>query len=83
MRDLNARLQKLERAIRPPQQRKVRQFVIEGPKGLQVEAAEAFLRKCGHDLRDEDHNIIRIIIGAENGRPVDLRLKDITARYSR
>jgi hypothetical protein len=83
MRDLNARLQKLERAIRPQQHRKVRRFAIEGPKGLPVEAAEAFLRECGHDLRDEDHNIIRIIVGAENGQPIDLPLKDITARCGR
>jgi hypothetical protein len=34
-------------------------------------------------VRDEDFNLIRIVIGAEDGRPVDLPLKDITARCRR
>ena len=79
MRDLNARLRKLESAVRPPQHRKVRQFAIQGPKNLPEGAAEAFLRECGHDLKAEDHNIIRIMIAADR----DLPLKDITARCCR
>lgn len=75
MRDLNARLRKLESAIRPPQRRTVRKFAVEGPKNLLEGAAEAFLRECGHNLRDDDLNIIRIMVAP--GR--DLPLKDITA----
>ncbi|QEE37610.1 MULTISPECIES: hypothetical protein [unclassified Methylobacterium] len=76
---MNARLQKLESAIRPLRHRKVRQFAIEGPKGLPPGAAEAFLRECGHDLKDEDHNIVRIMVAADR----DLPLKDITTECYR
>ena len=79
MRDLNARLQKLESAIRPSQHRTVRHFAIEGPRDLPRDAAVAFLRECGHDIRDEDLNIIRIMVAP--GR--DLPLKDITAECYR
>ena len=79
MRDLNARLRKLESAIRPPQHRTVRHFAVEGPKDLPDGAAATFLRECGHDLRDEDLNIIRIMVAP--GR--DLPLKDITAECYR
>ena len=79
MRDLNARLRKLESAIRPPQHRKVRHFAIEGPRDLPEGAATAFLREFGHDIRDEDLNIFRVMVAA--GR--DLPLKDITAECYR
>ena len=83
MRSLNARLRKLESTIRAPERRKVVLWAIEGPKDLPEGAAATFLRECGHDLRDEDHNIIRVVVGAEDGRPVDLPLRDITARCGR
>lgn len=79
MRDLNARLRKLESAIRPPQRRTVRKFAVEGPKNLPEGAAEAFLRECGHDLNDADLNIIRVVIAPGD----DLPLRDVTAECSR
>lgn len=79
MRDLNARLQKLEIAIRPLPHRTVRHFAIEGPKEFPDEAAAVFLRECGYKLRDEDLNIIRIMVAP--GR--DLPLRDITAECYR
>lgn len=79
MRDLNARLRKLENASRPPQRRAVRKFVVEGPKNLPAGAAEAFLRECGHDLKDEDLNIIRVVIAPGP----DLPLRDVTAECYR
>lgn len=79
MRDLNARLHKLERAIRPSRHRTVRHFAIEGPKDLPREAAVTFLRACGHELHDDEDAIIRVMIAA--GR--DLPLKDITAECYR
>ncbi|TXM96797.1 hypothetical protein FV242_33030 [Methylobacterium sp. WL64] len=77
--DLDRRLLKLESATLGPQYRKVVCWAIEGPKDLPEGAAAAFLRECGHDLRDEDHNIIRIMVAADR----DLPLKDITARGCR
>jgi hypothetical protein len=79
MRDLNARLRKLESAIRPPRHRKIRHFAIEGPKDLPRDAAVAFLRECGHELHDDEDAIIRIMIAPG----YDLPLKDITARCYR
>ncbi|MCJ2137287.1 hypothetical protein MKK69_25120 [Methylobacterium sp. J-026] len=76
---MNARLQKLERAIRPPRHRTQRHFAIEGPKDLPRDAAVAFLRECGHDIRDDEGAIIRIMVAP--GR--DLPLKDITDRCGR
>lgn len=79
MRDLRKRVAKLESAIRTPEHRKVRQFAIEGPKNLPEGAAEAFLRECGHDILDEDRNIIRVMVSAHR----DLPLRDITPRCGR
>lgn len=83
MQNLRARLEKLETIARPPSRRKMVSWAIQGPVGLPEADAVAFLRECGHDVRDEDFNLIRIVIGAEDGRPVDLPLKDITARCRR
>lgn len=77
--NLSKRLAKLEKAIRPPRHRAVRHFAIEGPKGLPRDAAVAFLRECGHELRDDEDAIIRIMIAAGQ----DLPLKDITAECYR
>ncbi|MCJ2052796.1 hypothetical protein [Methylobacterium sp. J-070] len=69
----------METTIRPPQHRTVRHFAMEGPKDLPRDAAVAFLRECGHEIRDNEDAIIRIMIAA--GR--DLPLKDITAECYR
>lgn len=50
-----------------------RRYVAQGPVGFD---AYAFLRSCGHDVRD--HDIVLVIVGAEDGRPVDLPLADLT-----
>jgi hypothetical protein len=77
--DLSARLRKLEKAIRPPRRRMVVLWAIEGPRHLSDVAAAVFLRECGHNLRDEDHNIIRVMVATHR----DLPLKDITAECCR
>lgn len=78
--DLQKRIAKLESAALAPQHQKAVFWAIQGPHNMPEGAAVAFLRECGHDVRDEDHNIIRIVIGAKDGRPVDLPLKDLTAQ---
>ena len=83
MRNLTTRLAKLEEAAFSERPRAVRQFVIEGPADMPEGASIAFLRSCGHDVRDEDLNIVRVLIGAEDGRPVDLPLKDLTRELAR
>ena len=80
--DLDRRLGRLEGRIVRPQRRNVL-WAIQGPHNMPEGDAVAFLRSCGHDVRDEDHNLIRIMVGAENGRPVDLPLKDLTAECGR
>ena len=80
MNNLHKRLAKLELATAPPAiPRQTRLFLMEGPAGLPHEDAVAFLRLSGHEVRDEDFNIIRIAIGAENGQPINLPLRDRTA----
>lgn len=80
MQDLNKRLAKLEIASAPPcPPQSVRRFMIEAPASMSCAEAVAFLRTRGHDVREDDFNIIRHVIGAENGRPVDLPLKDRTS----
>ena len=81
--DLHRRLAKLEGATFNPLHRRRVLWAIEGPHNMPEGAAVAFLRECGHDVRDEDFNIIRVVVGAKDGRPVDLPMKDITARCSR
>ncbi|MCJ2136437.1 hypothetical protein MKK69_20680 [Methylobacterium sp. J-026] len=76
---LSKRLAKLESAICPPQHRTVRHFAIKGPKGLPRDAAVAFLRECGHDIRDDECAIIRVMVAPG----YDLPLKDITDRCGR
>lgn len=76
---LSKRLTKLEAETACPQHRKVVLWAIEGPKDLPEGASIAFLRQCGHDVRDEDLNIIRVMIAADR----DLPLRDITAECRR
>ena len=80
MNDLHKRLAKLEVATAPPAiPRQTRRFLMEGPAGLPPEDAVAFLRSCGHEVRDEDFNIIRVVTDAENGQSINLPLHDRTA----
>lgn len=73
------RIEKLERAGGPPEASKpVRRFIVQAPVDTPTEEIVAFLRGCGHDVCDENLNIIRKVIGSENGRPVDLELRDLT-----
>jgi len=83
--DLGRRLAKLEGVTRfnDPRLQKAVTWTIEGPHNLPDGGAVAFLWDCGHDVRDEDFNIIRVIVGAEDGRPVDLPLKDRTSGQPR
>ena len=79
MQSLHSRLTKLEGAAFSPMHRRRVLWAVQGPHNMPEGAAVAFLRECGHDVRDEDLNVIRIVVGAKDGRPVDLPLKDITA----
>lgn len=80
MQDLHKRLAKLEVASTPPgPPRHVRRFMIEAPTGTNGAEAVAFFRASGHEVRDTDLNIIRRVVGAENGRPFGLPLKDRTS----
>ncbi|MGU3661800.1 hypothetical protein [Methylobacterium fujisawaense] len=80
MQNLLTRLGRLETAIivKPPGP--VRRFVVQGPHGMSTEEATTFLREQGHDLGGNGINIIRVIVGAEGGRPTDLPLADLTPR---
>lgn len=51
----------------------VRRFLCSGPIGFD---AEGFLRSCGHEIAPGD--IIRVVVGAEDGKAVDLPLADLT-----
>ncbi|MCJ2049401.1 hypothetical protein [Methylobacterium sp. J-070] len=64
--------------VKPPGQ--VRRFVVQGPHGMSTDEATAFLQEQGHDLGTNGINIVRVIVGAEDGRPVDLPLSDLTPR---
>ena len=75
---LDKRLTKLETKTLGPQHRKVVLWAIEGPKDLPEGASIAFLRECGHDVRDQDLNIVRFMVAP--GR--DLPLKGITPESS-
>jgi hypothetical protein len=83
MQKLTSRLGRLEAAIFVKRSGQVRLFSVQGPVGLSCDDAIAFLREQGHYICDEDTNIVRIVIGAENGKPVDLPLADLTARQTR
>ncbi|MCJ2012678.1 hypothetical protein [Methylobacterium sp. J-076] len=79
MKDLGARIRKLEAAaFKVGPALAVRRFIVQGPAALPEADAFAFLREQGHDIRDTDLNIVRVVIGAEDGHPVDLPLKDLT-----
>lgn len=76
MQTLSKRLERLEAtAFRGPA-REARRFIIEGPAVLPEEASIAFLRACGHNIRDEDLNVVRLVISADPGEP--LPLHDLT-----
>ncbi|MEA1832570.1 hypothetical protein U8607_10805 [Methylobacterium durans] len=81
MQNLQKRLSRLEATARPKRRQRVCSFTLQGPNGLSEADAVAFLRECGHEVRDEDFNIIRTLVGADSRRPVDLPLKDLTHEY--
>lgn len=83
MQNLLTRLGRLETAIivKPPGP--VRRFVVQAPHGMAVDEVSDFLREQGHDLGGKGINIVRVIVGAEDGRPVDLPLADLTPRQSK
>ena len=80
MQNLLTRLGRLETAIivKPPGS--VRRFAVQGPHGMSTDEATSFLQERGHDLGRNGINIVRVIVGAEDGRPVDLPLADLTLR---
>ena len=79
MQHLRARLSRLEAtSLRAPSHR-IRRYVVDAPHGLPNEDVIAFLRSCGHEISDEAFSIIRTIVGAQNGKPVDLPMKDRTS----
>ncbi|SFV14562.1 hypothetical protein SAMN02799631_05905 [Methylobacterium sp. 174MFSha1.1] len=81
---IHRRLEKLEAtaALHSQPHRVARRFIIQGPHGMSHGDAVAFLREQGHQIRYQDLNIIRCVIGAEDGRPVDLPLEDLTPYQS-
>ncbi|TXM94810.1 hypothetical protein [Methylobacterium sp. WL116] len=83
MQNLLTRLGRLETAIivKPPSA--VRRFLVQGPHGLGAGDAAAFLRERGHHLDAKALNIIRVVVGTEDGRPTDLPLKDLTPEQLR
>ncbi|MCJ2105688.1 hypothetical protein MKK70_09945 [Methylobacterium sp. E-041] len=83
MQNLLTRLGRLETAIiaKPPSA--VRRFMVQGPHGLSAGDAATFLRERGHPLDAKALNIIRVVVGAEDGRPTDLPLKDLTPEQLR
>ena len=76
---LSKRLTKLESTALAPRHQSVRQFAIEGPVNMPIDASIEFLRECGHDVRDEDLNIVRVFVAPDR----DLPLRDVTERYGR
>ncbi|XYD12623.1 hypothetical protein R1A27_34640 (plasmid) [Methylobacterium sp. NMS12] len=82
MQNLLARLGRLETAIVVKPTGPVRRFVVQGPHGMSTDEATAFLREQGHDLGGNGINLIRLVVGAEDGRPVDLPLADLTPRQA-
>ena len=81
MQNLITRLGRLEgRITLKSRDLPVRRFMVQGPRGLSGDDAAAFLREQGHDLNTGAFNIIRLVVGAEDGRPVDLPLADLTPR---
>lgn len=71
--NLTTRLAKLESITFSAHHSVVQQFAIEGPADLPDEAASAFLKECGHEVRDKD--FVLVFIGVDQ----DLPLKDVTA----
>jgi hypothetical protein len=82
MQNLHTRLARLEDAISVLQRQEAHQFAIEGPANMPSGAAFTYLRECGHDVPETGLNIVRVFIDAEDGRPVDLPLNDLTREQS-
>ena len=82
MQNLHARLARLEDATSVLQRHEAHQFAIEGPVNMPAGAAFTYLRECGHDVLETGLNIVRVFIDAEDGRPVDLPLNDLTREQS-
>ena len=82
MTNLLTRLGRLEDRITltEPQRWSVHRFMIQGPHGMSPDQIDDFLRDQGHDLGGVSRNVVRVIVGAEDGRPVDLSLADLTPR---
>lgn len=76
MSHLLTRLARLE-AQRANQPVPFQVFAFEGPFTVAEGEAETFLRSCGHDIGQ--NMILRHIVGAESGTPVDLPWRDCTA----
>ena len=75
---LRNRIEKLEgHPLLMARKGRPRTFTAQGPVGFD---ARAFLRECGHDVRDGD--IVRVIVGCENAKPVDLPLADLTREFA-
>ncbi|ACA15355.1 hypothetical protein M446_0801 [Methylobacterium sp. 4-46] len=75
MSQLKTRLSRLEaqRAARPVP---FGVYAFEGPLNIAEDEAAAFLRSCGHNLGQ--HVILRQVVAAESGEPVDLPWRDLT-----
>lgn len=82
MQNLHARLARLEDATSSLQRQEVHQFAIEGPANMPAGAAFTYLRECGHGVPETGLNIVRVFIDAEDGKPVDLPLQDLTREQS-
>lgn len=80
MQNLLVRLGRLETAIIVKPAGPVHRFVVQGPHGMSTDEATAFLREQGYDLSGNGINLIRLLVGAEDGRPIDLPLADLTPR---
>lgn len=80
MQTLLNRLGRLETAITVKPPSKVCRFVVQGPHGLTADAAADFLLEQGHDLSGSALHLIRVVVDAENGHPIDLPLADLTVR---
>ncbi|SDO59335.1 hypothetical protein SAMN05216360_12912 [Methylobacterium phyllostachyos] len=83
MQNLLARLGRLETAIITKPPGAVRRFVVQGPHGMSTDEAASFLQGQGHDLGNTGLNIIRVVVAAEDGRPIDLPLADLTPEQPR
>ncbi|MGX7706737.1 hypothetical protein [Methylobacterium sp. Gmos1] len=81
---IHHRLAKLEvaAALHSQPHRVAQRFIIQGPPDMSHGDAVAFLREQGHQICDQDLNIIWCVISAYEGSPVDLPLEDLTIHQS-